>query len=127
MSAKFPDKLVFEEAGYAHDSMLLKLTGPFRYYSSLGLVYVPKNFVTDGASIPRVFWSILSPFGAYFPAALVHDFLYSSKNDEFTRDEADGIFLEAMKDCGVPWHRRTIIYSAVRCAGWRFFKGTALT
>jgi hypothetical protein len=127
MSAKFPDKLVFEEAGFANGSMLLKLTGSFRYYSSLGLVYVPKNFVTDGASIPRVFWAILSPFGAYFPAALVHDFLYSSKNDEFTRDEADGIFLEAMKDCGVPWHRRTLIYAAVRCAGWRFFKGTSLT
>ena len=127
MSAKFPDKLVFEEAGYAHDSMLLKLTSPFRYYSSFGLVYVPKNFVTDGASIPRMFWAILSPFGAYFPAALVHDFLYSERNDEFTRAEADEVFLEAMQECKVPWHRRAIIYSAVRLCGWKFFKGTALT
>lgn len=127
MSANFPDKLVFEEAGFAHGSMLLKLTSSFRYYSSLGLVYVPKNFITDGASVPRIFWAIFSPFGCYFSAAVVHDMLYSPLNDEFTRSESDGIFLEAMQECNVPWCRRTLIYSAVRCAGWRFFKGTALT
>ena len=135
MSAKFPDELRYAGAGMANGSLLIQLTDPFRYISSIGTVFVPRHTVSDGASIPRLFWPWLGPFGSafdrgdnsYFRAAIIHDYLYSPNNDEFSRAEADEVFLEAMQECKVPWHRRTIIYTAVRCAGWRFFKGTALT
>lgn len=37
---------------------------------------IPAGFVFDGASIPRLFWNILSPTGYLFMAGLVHDFVY---------------------------------------------------
>ena len=119
----FPDKLHLEDGGMRGGSRVFIVVAKFRYLSSLGCVTVPRFFETDGASIPRVFWNILSPFGDYFYAAVVHDFLYSRQNEEFTRDEADFIFLEAMFNVGVPWYRRHIIHAAVRAFGWRFYRG----
>lgn len=96
----------------------------FRYLSAIyGLIEVPKGTLTDGASIPRIFWNILSPFGEYFAAALIHDYLYSPANNRFTRAEADLILLEAMKALNVPAVKRVIIYRAVRLFGWRSYKG----
>ena len=39
-------------------------------------VQVPVGFVTDFASIPRLFWSLLRPDGLYAYAAIIHDYLY---------------------------------------------------
>src|SRR5262245_60709692 len=39
-------------------------------------VNVPAGFVTDFASIPRAFWSLLRPDGRYTHPAIVHDYLY---------------------------------------------------
>jgi hypothetical protein len=37
---------------------------------------VPKGYITDGASIPRIFWSFYPPNRPdYLPAAIVHDHL----------------------------------------------------
>lgn len=36
---------------------------------------VPKGFVTDLASVPSVFWSVLRPDGEYAYAAILHDYL----------------------------------------------------
>jgi hypothetical protein len=120
----FPDPLVFSHAGTANGSAIFRLTLPFRYLSTEhGEIEVPAGFHTDGASVPRVFWNILSPFGDYFPAALIHDYLYSPNNRWFTRWQADKIFLAAMVDAGVPFIRRRVIYRAVRVGGWASFRG----
>ncbi len=29
-------------------------------------ISIPKGFITDGATIPKLFWNILSPFGRFF-------------------------------------------------------------
>lgn len=123
MNVHFPDKLLFEDAGLRGDVRLFKLLFMFRYRSSLGVVTVPAGFVTDGASIPGIFWSILGPFGPYFQAAIVHDYLYSELNLSITRDVADHIFKEAMWNTGLDWPRRELIYRAVRLFGARHFKG----
>ncbi len=39
-------------------------------------VVVPKGFVTDGASIPRLLWPLISPFGPLLEGAILHDFGY---------------------------------------------------
>lgn len=119
----FPDQLHFDDAGMRGSSRCFMLTADFRYVSSLGEILVPLGFITDGASIPQVFWSILSPFGDYFKAAVIHDFLYSSMNDKFSRLQADLIFKEAMFNLGVPWYRREIIFRAVRAFGCSSFRG----
>ena len=38
--------------------------------------FIPKGFVFDGASIPRVFWSVLSPTGLLLIPGLFHDYGY---------------------------------------------------
>lgn len=120
----FPDPLVFQHAGVSNGSMILRLTHRFRYLSTRhGEIKVPEGFHTDGASVPRVFWNIFSPFGDYFCAALIHDYLYSPNNRWFDRASSDRIFLDAMEDAGVPWLRRRVIYRAVRVGGWSSFKG----
>jgi len=121
----FPDKLRFEDAGMHNGARLFMLLEPFRYFSSYGTIAVPAFFVTDGASIPRTFHTFLGPFGSYFHAAIIHDYLYSPRNDQFDRYEADDIFKEAMYNAGVPWTIRGVIHRAVRLAGWRHFKGIA--
>ncbi len=40
------------------------------------LIIIPQGFVFDGASIPRIFWAILSPIGLLLIPGLVHDFGY---------------------------------------------------
>ncbi len=117
----------FEKYGSRNGSMLIKVLDDFRYISSYGVIKVPKGFISDGASIPRPFWTIFSPFnGDYFEAALVHDFLYSRASDYdysfITRAEADEIFKEAMFNLGVGWFTRGTIYSAVRLGGWASYK-----
>lgn len=84
---------------------------------------MPALFVTDGASIPRMFWNIFPPTGSYFKAAIIHDYLYSSLNDKFSRSESDLIFKEAMFNLGIGWIKRETIYRAVQLFGWTAFKG----
>ena len=62
-------------------------------------VSVPRGFVTDLATIPRVFFSLLRPDGDYAHAAIVHDYLYW--NQEVDRTTADHIFKLAMEDLEV--------------------------
>ena len=54
-------------------------------------ITAPAGFETDFASVPRLFWRIVPPWGRYSPAAVVHDFLYHT--GLVTRAEADRIFL----------------------------------
>ena len=122
--AAFPDSVIFRHAGVRNGSMLLQLTERFRYLSTEhGKIEIPAGFITDGASVPRIFWNVLSPFGDYFGAAIVHDFLYTPGNRWFDRATVDRIFLAAMEDAGVPFIRRRVIYRAVRLGGWRSFRG----
>lgn len=120
---KFPDKIELEDAGMRGSSRLFKLTADFRFYSSKGLITVPKGFITDGASIPKMFWSIFAPFGQYFQSALIHDWLYSSNNKQFTREEADFLLNEGMIILGVPWIQRVLILRTVRIFGGFAYKG----
>ena len=79
-------------------------------------VTVEIGFITDFASVPQVFWSILPPDGQYTQAAVLHDWLYLKQTR--TRKEADKIFLEAMEVLGVAWWKRNIMYQAVRLFAW---------
>ncbi len=81
--------------------------------AGLGLrVCVPEGFVTDYASVPRLLWSIFPPAGEYKRAAVVHDYLCTTKT--CSRFMADAVFREAMRELGVPRWRRIAMYYAVR-------------
>lgn len=77
---------------------------------------IPEGFITDFASIPKIFHGIFSPWDIkHGPAAILHDYLYQFRL--VPRKEADGIFLEAMRIRGVGWVKRHIFYRAVRTFG----------
>lgn len=82
----------------------------------LGTIVVTAGFITDLASIPRLFWDILPPFGKYTEAAVIHDWLY--RHHLFPRAACDAVLLEAMQLCRVGWISRQLIYRNVRAFGW---------
>lgn len=91
----------------------------FSYTNREGIEYtIPKGFSCDGASIPKVFWSLIgSPFtGRYAKAAWLHDWLY--RTQPVSRQEADLLFIEAMKELGVSWLKRKAMHRFVRIFGW---------
>ncbi len=79
-------------------------------------IKVPSGFVTDFASIPRIFWSIIPPWGRYGKAAVVHDYLYQQHLTPRKYD--DDIFMEAMEVLEVDLWRIVVMYYAVRLFGW---------
>lgn len=103
-----------------NDGITWKLDEPFDYVegdlSTGRKIEVPLGFVTDFASIPRLFWDLLPPWGKYGKAAVLHDYLYSTAL--FTRAHCDRIFLEAMGTLGVRWITRWTMYLGVRIGGW---------
>ncbi len=78
-------------------------------------VFVPIGFVTDLASIPRIFWSALRPEGRYAYAAVIHDYLYWEQDRP--KEQADEIFRIAMQDSKVDTKTVAVIYEAVKLLG----------
>ncbi len=76
---------------------------------------VPRFFITDFASVPKILWNLLPPTGPYGPAAVVHDYLY--RTAAVPRCDADWTFLEAMTSLNVPPLTRRVMYWAVRLFG----------
>lgn len=105
---------------------LWKVCIAFSYISNKGeRIDIPEGFIFDGASIPRFLWSVVGhPLEQiYLAAACIHDYLYVKQY--YTRRRSDGIFLEAMRDKGVAWLRRTMMWLAVRIFGrepWENYK-----
>jgi hypothetical protein len=104
-----------------HDDLRWRLDFPLCYVAGAArgggqVIEVPTGFVTDFASIPRVFWRLILPTGTHREAAVVHDWLYHCGDRE--RVVADAIFFEAMRVCGVPAWRRWAMFLAVRVGGW---------
>lgn len=82
---------------------------------------VPKGFVTDLASIPRWFWSILPPQRTEFIApAIMHDFIYHSPNG-LSRRMADIAFYQGLREEGVDKTTSFKMWLGVRLGGWMFF------
>lgn len=107
------------EATYVKDKYW-RLISPLVYKSDKhGLINVPTAFRTDFASILNVAMAVFGrPSGEVALAAVVHDFLYSTKyTGSITRAEADEIFLEALEKSGVGWFKRYSFYAAVRVGG----------
>lgn len=80
---------------------------------------VPRGYITDLASIPRVFRAVFNVNGLLRAPAVLHDYLYSSQR--FTRAECDAIFLEAMESRGISRAERYAVYAAVRSFGWYYW------
>jgi hypothetical protein len=97
-----------------------RLLYPLTYEGNFDTFEVPKDFRTDFASVPRIFWNIIPPTGGYTKAAVLHDYLYYTKM--VSRKDADGIFRRIMHEYGVGGLKRRTMYWAVRAFGWLAWK-----
>ncbi len=84
-------------------------------------VFVPANYLSDGATVPRVLWGLIPPWGAYGQAAVLHDWLCNygtifikGVDTKITRTQADKLFKEAMEVLEVPRWKKNLMYIAVR-------------
>lgn len=74
-------------------------------------VVVPKGYKTNGANIPRIFWSIFPPNSPeYLSAIVVHDYLCDKEEYEL----ADEILREMMRELEIPRWKIRFFYTACR-------------
>jgi Protein of unknown function (DUF1353) len=99
------------------------------------------GFETDLASVPAWLTWLVPRYGQYTRAAIVHDFLCQHGDDDLgdqrcdacapgveplrlrDRSDADEVFKQIMRELGVPWARRWLMWSAVT---WRTVGGALL-
>ena len=119
--SNFPDPLICEKVG--DDTW--KLHHRFRYIRQRAgaeeTITVPKNYITDFASVPELFWNIVPKDGRWDGAAVIHDYIYGLRGADCkparTRAECDWIFYEGMGVLGVPQWKRWMMWTAVRLFG----------
>lgn len=80
-----------------------------------GKIEVPAGFVTDLSSIPEAARGIIPQIGTHNIPSVVHDWCYENRWSD--RKTSDYLFLLLMKEHGVPWLRRNVMYAAVRVFG----------
>lgn len=101
----------------ALDSTTWETLRALTYHGNTDDFVVPEHERTDFASVPRVFVWFLPRYGRYTKAAILHDHLWRvAVPNGLSRLDADGIFRQAMRELGVPFLRRWIMWAAVRWA-----------
>lgn len=101
------------------------VTSGFEYYtgdkSDNNYIYIPKGYLTDGATAPKWVRRWLPAWGQYGAATIVHDYTceYLSMRSggslvSISRARSDYMFYEAMKVLGVPLPKRAVMFLAVR-------------
>ena len=120
--SKFIDDLIVQPKG---DGVYWTVHEPVSYQSDvLGItITIPNGYVTDGASIPKLFWNIVSPVGPYFFSAVFHDYGY--RWQKFPRRKVDDAFLEGMWVLKCKVWQYVVIYLAVRLFGAHAWKKDA--
>jgi Protein of unknown function (DUF1353) len=114
---EFMGKLV---VSFLPDGRNVKLEEPFGFVDPRGKRWdVPAGMVSDGASIPQVFWITHPPFtGKYRSAAVIHDHYCQTKSQRW--QDVHGVFYDAMRAAGVDERTAKVLYAAVYNFGPRW-------
>lgn len=111
--SKFDTKLGIQYSDYAStilekDYWIVKKQFTFQYKNIT--ITVPKGYLTDGATVPRLFWSFIPPWGKYGQACVVHDFLCEHyKSLGIKESEINIVFYSAMTQSNVPKHTKILM------------------
>ena len=103
---------------FQRNTTYVMLVKAYYFYCGGRKQKIPAGFLSDGASIPRIFWRILDPpiTAGTLIASLKHDFVYQTACT--SRKKADRMFWKDMKRAGYPRWKAFLHYSAVRIFGW---------
>ena len=83
-------------------------------------VSIPEGFLSDGASVPRLFWRLLSPpiDPVTIAPSLIHDYLYiNGSRMGLTRAEVDSWYAYALHENGYPLWKCHLTYYGIRIGG----------
>lgn len=105
-----------------HANIIIHNDGTVKYEILEDVQYrsyvVPKGFISDGATVPKLFWSVFPPVDIYFKSCILHDWLVTKTAMKW-KDAAD-VFYESLLDDGVSKTKALIMSRAVRV--WGFLK-----
>lgn len=102
-----------------------ELMSDYFYECGFIRVEIKKGFISNGANIPRLFWSFYPPNSPeYISASVIHDFLCDKayQNDKNYEDFilADKVFFIALKELGVDRFKAGLFY--LSCKTYHFMK-----
>lgn len=115
-------------AEWLDDGRKMKLVEPFAYIDPVGSRWdAPKGWIVDGASIPRVAWSVIGgPFeGQYRNASVIHDVACDQKQRPWR--DVHRAFYTAMLAAQVDTIKAKIMYGAVYQFGPRWERQVKLS
>ena len=96
------------------------ISEPFSYTTAKGeVITIGIGDQSDGASTPRLIWSIVPPFGPYWKAYVLHDHLY--RYTQKTKDECDALLHEAMMSLGASKEFADTVWKGVQDGGQSSF------
>lgn len=83
---------------------------------------VPAGFETDFATVPRIIQWLIPTYGKYTLAAILHDYFCvelsrahrQGREPFITSSNTDGVFRRTMRELGVPFAQRWLIWTGVR-------------
>jgi len=108
---------------YKIGSRLWILSCDFIVNTPRGIVVIPRGYVTDHASVPRAFWSLIPPVADEIAeASIPHDYFYSLDSEEVTRKFADECLKEIARVNGASWITAQAAHKAVRAASWGLYR-----
>ena len=103
------------------DGRNFTLIEPYNYEANSGeIITIPAGTTSDGASTPQAMWNIIPPFGAYWKAAVLHDYLY--RFTKRPKEECDNLLKEAMASLGVDETEMLAIYEGIVIGGEEAFE-----
>lgn len=108
-------------AQWGPDGRSMTLTQPLRYIDPKNVDWVaPEGSTVDGASIPKIAWSIIGgPFeGKYRAASVIHDVACVEQNRPWK--DVHYTFYTAMRASKVPESKAKVMYAAVYHFGPRW-------
>lgn len=91
---------------------------------------IPAGYIWDGATIPRIGWTIvgLTPFGIHDEATLIHDYLYEFEGEfdeikpHISRKFVDDMFLTKLAALGYKRWQLVVINFFVRVGGFLYWR-----
>ena len=100
------------------DDTRWELTADLKYQSRIlgSVITVPKGFVTDFASVPRVPIAYMAFGDRAHRESVLHDWGYNC--GQLSRRKVDGLFYEAMRARGKKTWVRVGMWLGVRLGGW---------
>lgn len=117
-----------------------QLTRDFRFTfripgsRSLRTLTAPRGMCTDLASVPKLLWPIVGPYGDHLGASIIHDYLFMAWTDFYQKPErwmleyANRVMYAGMEIDQVDDDTQRRIYNAVNSViGWLIFKHKAYT